>query len=378
MEDENIKILKDYQAACDAIREAAKCGEKISHQAESTEMEQQVAEMVELIHQAGKSDCEAGARKLLNILNKKQTHLRIGRLLWMTGSVAAAVVLFVTWQIFFGLKEAPSIPYTTVKLAEITVPTILYTEENDSIVSFKSLDLKQESARPEKKNQSRAVVESLSAEEQQKIRYNRIIIPQGFTYKITLADGSAVTLNAGSELKYPVAFQDSLREVELKGEAFFEIAKSEIPFVVKGGATRVKVYGTRFNFLYSEELELSEAVLLEGCIGMNVGSKELKISPNEQIYHKPGEDVFHVKKVNAADYIGWMGPSFKYNEISLDRIVFDISRWYGVKISLAPELKNEIYTLEIDKASGLEWVMQALGLITERKVKKEGGEYSIY
>ena len=75
-------------------------------------------------------------------------------------------------------------------------------------------------------------------------------------------------MNAGSELRFPNEFRDSLREVEFSGEAYFEVKKSGKPFVVKAGNTRVRVYGTRFNLFYCEKLALSEAALVEGSIGM--------------------------------------------------------------------------------------------------------------
>lgn len=64
------------------------------------------------------------------------------------------------------------------------------------------------------------------------IAYNTLIIPAGFTYNVTLADGTEVTLNAGSRLKYPEEFVGDLREVELSGEAYFNVTKSGQPFEV--------------------------------------------------------------------------------------------------------------------------------------------------
>lgn len=380
------EILNDYKIAWDSIRKAEHLkGVLASSKAPSGEDEkedsEQVEEMVEVVHQIGKIDREAAVKKMLESLEGKKSVRNI-RWLWkITGSVAALTALFVGWQVLFVSEPQIASVTPVIELSKITVPTIAYTEEDDSMVSFDSLDLKKGGniGVVQEKKQQVADEKSLPAGSLQKIRYNKVIIPQGYTYKVQLPDGSSVTLNAGSELKFPVTFQDSIRWVELKGEGFFEVAKSEVPFVVKAGDTQVKVYGTSFNFFYSEELSLSEAVLLEGSIGMSVGSKEeLKIVPNERVYHKLGGDVLQVEKVDAEDYIGWMGTSFKYHATCLERIAFDISRWYGVEISIASDLKSKIYTLEFDKSSSLEWVMQALGLITEQSVKKEGGGYVIY
>ena len=210
------------------------------------------------------------------------------------------------------------------------------------------------------------------------MHYNKILIPRGYTFRAKLPDGSTVVLNAGSELKYPVRFQDTLREVELVGEGYFEVAKAEVPFVVKAGSTQVKVYGTKFNVLYSEDLDLAEAVLLEGSIGMQVGGNEVRLAPNERAYCMPGDSLLQVEKVDATAYINWLGTTFKYDSMRLDRIAWDLSRWYGVYIDMPSELKSEIYTMEFDKTSSIEWVMEALSLITGKQIKKEGGGYQIY
>src|SRR5699024_4355297 len=69
--------------------------------------------------------------------------------------------------------------------------------------------------------------------ERKEIQYNTITTPRGGQYKIILADGSKVWLNAASSMRFPVVFSGEKRAVYIKGEAYFEIAKNEKkPFVV--------------------------------------------------------------------------------------------------------------------------------------------------
>ena len=278
------------------------------------------------------------------------------------------------------LAEPEQVPQIKpVDWAQIKVPVIVYAEENDAVVYFDSLKLKkgEAGARGEVELAAKPSRE-IAAGQMEKVRYNKILIPRGYTFRAKLPDGSTVVLNAGSELKYPVRFQDTLREVELVGEGYFEVAKAEVPFVVKAGSTQVKVYGTKFNVLYSEDLDLAEAVLLEGSIGMQAGGNEVRLAPNERAYCMPGDSLLQVEKVDATAYINWLGTTFKYDGMRLDRIAWDLSRWYGVYIDMPSELKSEIYTMEFDKTSSIEWVMEALSLITGKQIKKEGGGYQIY
>lgn len=337
--------------------------------------DEQIERLLEAIHQAARMDREMMAERLERRLAALRRARRMRRIRWMAGSVAAAIiVLMLVWRPWMEVKPERVMPVAQVSLPEITVPTVIATGTNDEIVDVDTLKTGDAVSVYKVKKGQTAEKRSTSRE----VKYNRVVIPRGYTYRVALADGSVVTLNAGSELRFPVEFLDSIREVEFKGEAYFEVAKGKKPFVVKAGETQVRVYGTRFNFLYSEQLALSEAVLLEGSIGMSVQGVEKKIVPNERVYCELGDSVLRVENVNAADYINWLGASFKYHGVRLDKIMYDFANWYGVEIHVAPELKDQTYTLEFDKTCGIRQVMKMMKLITGRTVKEEGGAYTIY
>lgn len=62
--------------------------------------------------------------------------------------------------------------------------------------------------------------------DEEKLSWNHLVIPKGNAYELELADGTHVWLNAESELSYPTRFAGEMREVRLKGEAFFDVAKN--------------------------------------------------------------------------------------------------------------------------------------------------------
>lgn len=338
-----------------------------------------VERMVEDVHRVARMDREAAAARLQSRLRGIERRKRASRRwLYVGSSVAAAVVLFFMVITMLPEKErvvekAPVL----VNVAEIKVPTLITTGEDDAIVALDTLEVKQgnDVYVVGEESQTRTVEEN--EPEGKPIRNVRIVIPAGFTYSVQLADGSTVMLNAGSELRFPEEFRDSVRKVEIRGEGYFNVKRSDMPFIVQAGETQVKVYGTRFNMFYCEKLALSEAVLVEGSIGMMAGGKEVKIEPNERVYYTMKDSTVRMERVDPVDYIAWLGSSFKYNGTRLDKIVFDISQWYGVEIKLAPELESQTFSLEFDKSSTIDWVIKALGLIIDKNIKQEGGAYYI-
>ena len=82
------------------------------------------------------------------------------------------------------------------------------------------------------------------------IAFNEVTAPYGTVSTLTLPDSSKVWLNAGSTLKYPTAFTSNVREVEMSGEAYFEVhADKKHPFIVSTGDLKVTATGTAFNVL---------------------------------------------------------------------------------------------------------------------------------
>ena len=94
-----------------------------------------------------------------------------------------------------------------------------------------------------------------------------ITVPAGQRAQITLADGTRVWLNSQSTLTYASNFGRRERNVELDGEAYFEVAKNkDIPFYVHTEMNKVKVVGTCFNVCAYKDSKEFETTLVEGIV----------------------------------------------------------------------------------------------------------------
>ena len=107
------------------------------------------------------------------------------------------------------------------------------------------------------------------------LEFNQLIIPKGTFYHLVLSDGTKVWLNADSKIKYPVSFGQDKREVSLRGEGYFEVAKdSTRPFIVSTDKMDVRVLGTTFDVNTYEDEGKSFVVLVEGLVEVSAGKGE--------------------------------------------------------------------------------------------------------
>jgi len=133
--------------------------------------------------------------------------------------------------------------------------------------------------------------EKMWRKNQAEIVYNEIICPLGARSQFELPDGTRGSLNNGSRLKYPVKFYGSTREVELVGEAFFDVYHDKNkPFIINTTGLDVKVLGTRLNVYSYDDERYQEFTLESGIIELikKENNQEMSI-----ISLKPGQHVIY-------------------------------------------------------------------------------------
>ena len=205
-----------------------------------------------------------------------------------------------------------------------------------------------------------------------------IISPKGHVSKCVLPDGTEVWVNAGSRLKYDVSdFQKKTRQVELNGEAYFEVVSNEKnPFKVITELADVNVTGTSFNVKAYENSKYFEAVLAEGSLDL-----ELKKTKNQQVViMTPGEYATYdakkkevlIKNVDSDRYIAWRNGEILFKDATLKDLTNELERIYDIEFKLQDKesanyrfrgmfsySSNLIEALEkIEKTAGLKYYIQ--------------------
>ncbi|MES2425984.1 MAG: FecR domain-containing protein [Bacteroidota bacterium] len=169
------------------------------------------------------------------------------------------------------------------------------------------------------------------------IKYNTLVVPKAGTYSVTLPDGSKVMLNALSELKFPVSFTEKERKVELKGEAYFEVAKdASHPFKVKLDESEVEVLGTHFNI--SSYDQTAKTTLLEGSVKVSNGKNSGILVPGKQAL--VDKEYINISKGNIEKAVAWCKGDFYFSNDAIEPALIEISRWYDLKLIYKKKLPN--------------------------------------
>jgi transmembrane sensor len=169
-------------------------------------------------------------------------------------------------------------------------------------------------------------------DEMQEEVYNILRVPRGGEYVLTLNDGTKVWLNAGSELRYPVLFLGEKRDVFLKGEGYFEVVnRGDNPFHVHLESSVVSVLGTKFNISAYESQDFVATTLVEGSVEVSVDGADSNIlDPGQQSTLIRSSNEIIVKEVDTDLYTSWVNGLFEFENMSLERITNQLSRWYKV------------------------------------------------
>lgn len=201
--------------------------------------------------------------------------------------------------------------------------------------------------------------------------YNTITVPRGGEYKLILADSTTVWLNSDSYIRFPVTFSGEKRQVELRGEAYFEVAKNvEKPFIVKINDYDIRVTGTQFN-VRDYPGENIATTLVEGSVQLERGEQVQKMIPGQQALLVDGQ--FVVKDVNVSDFIGWREGTFSFKEVRLESIINELARWYDFDVYYQDtDVKNYHFTAWFRRNASIEEVIEVLEKTKKIKMKLDG------
>lgn len=206
------------------------------------------------------------------------------------------------------------------------------------------------------------------------LNYNTLIVPRGRIFEMILADSSRVVLNSETKLKYPVCFGESIRDVYVEGEAYFEVKRDpQRPFIVSGKNFEVEVLGTSFNVMnYGNEF-VSRVTLLSGSINMITEDSCVRLNPGQQAIMRVNSTI-EIRDVDVESIVYWLNYRLNFNEEELGVIMRELGRWYGVEVVYEdPSLKKVLYSGTIPYNITLTELLELLNYTTDIKFKLNDG-----
>ena len=208
------------------------------------------------------------------------------------------------------------------------------------------------------------------------LRYNEVIVPKGGEYQLVLSDGTLVYLNSMTKIRFPERFSEKCREVEVCGEAFFEVAENKrVPFVVKTDAYEITVLGTKFNVTAYADEEVATTSLVEGAVSISgkcIGEAKA-LRPNEQFVLDRVSGSVEIKNVDVNYYTAWKDGMFRFRDVRLEEIMHVVERWYDMTVVYEDESVRDLhFGFNMSRLETIEPLLNIFELNGKIKITKEG------
>ncbi len=166
----------------------------------------------------------------------------------------------------------------------------------------------------------------------------------GVVSSFRLADGTQVWLNGGSVLKYPTAFTGSVRQVELQGQGYFEVAKDRAkPFIVQvDPAYSLEVLGTTFTVTAYADDDRIETTLVEGSVRLHTrslaGAERVDLlKPNEKAAFEKQTGSMEIAAVNPLYETAWKNGEIIFRNHPMAHVLKVLERHYHVRFEVFGE-----------------------------------------
>ena len=203
----------------------------------------------------------------------------------------------------------------------------------------------------------------------------KVVMPYGQQTSLQLPDGTTVYVNAGSQLSFPVSFEEKKREVYLTGEAFFVVHKDkEHPFIVHTPDIEIMVTGTEFNVSAYTDDNFTQTVLVEGAVSVSnkdLFGKRIDILPGESALFDKETESINTSKVDTEQYTSWIyGYLICENDPVID-VIKKIERYYNCEIEIIDDMNNITFSGKLDLKEDVHNVMSSIAYISSINIETE-------
>lgn len=190
--------------------------------------------------------------------------------------------------------------------------------------------------------------------------YHTLTNPRGSrVIDIVLSDGSHIWLNAESSLRFPVAFSNNERRVEITGEAYFEVTKDIArKFIVQANGVTTQVLGTHFNVNVYKDEAMPKVTLLEGLISVSNGDKSVFIKPGQQA--QITDNIAVANNADMESVMAWKNGQFSFTGADVATLMRQVEKWYDVDVVLEGDIPPARFRGKFSRANSIAETLKLL------------------
>ncbi len=217
------------------------------------------------------------------------------------------------------------------------------------------------------------------------VSWQEIVVPRGNRMKLVLPDSTTIWLNNETKLRYASNFSNANREVELSGEAYFDVHHdARHPFIVKIGSQKIKVLGTKFSVNAYPEDNTIETSLVSGSVIFQSereinGKSEYKLDSGYSLFYDKKNNSVSTKKIQASYYQYWENGVYAFKDENFESLALKIKRIFNIEVVFENEfLKNKTYTGTININDNIFLFMEAIRRTSVEPIEYKFNKNIIY
>lgn len=171
-----------------------------------------------------------------------------------------------------------------------------------------------------------------------------LYVPRGGHHRLILSDGTQVWLNSDTRLTFNDTFAGGTREVELSGEAYFDVAHNgQMPFVVKANGMDIRVLGTEFNISAYEGDSTATTTLVSGSVeAMFADADPIRMTPGHQVIYEVDKGRTTYREVNPFVHTAWHDGKVVFYHTRMSDVAEQLARWYDVEFRFRDDDLREV------------------------------------
>lgn len=169
---------------------------------------------------------------------------------------------------------------------------------------------------------------------------------------VRLDDGTQIVVAAQSTLRYPATQTGATRDVEVSGEAYFEVAHDDRrPFVVHANGLTIRDLGTVFDVRAYPSDPRVRVVVAEGRVAVHA-ARDARIVDRGHLAQWDSSGAVTMRKVDPLRFVAWTTGTLAFDATPLGDVAKDLTRWYGATVILGDSsLARRDFTGSFDRES---------------------------